>query len=1066
MKKKISSYRNIASGAMILLLLLISCYRFDFVIQPFSAEINSSFEVDVSVTTDHGIGAGHEWLYFGIMLPDGWTVEDSIIFTYEANIGRLVYSDSVSQAMSLIDPALPDHYWWCARSTQETWWGSALNYRFTPVIHTDAQTGMFFLDYMVGDSSNGLNTQRSDDHLITVGLPEVVTVTTANDYCPGSLRDAIDRVGFYGTIDFNLSPGDTIFLQEELRIYKDISIIGPQNSPVVISGNHTHRVMFIEANRNTQLENLHLVHGISSAGGGLFCDVGSNTIFINLTIAHNTADIGGGLYCAYSNAIYDSIQRCNIYFNHAGWNGNDIYSDHYQDVFLDTFTVLNPTGFYAHPMENFEFDILQAQIELIDADLYVSPDGNDSNSGLTADEPFKTIRHAFSLVMADSLHQNTIYLLEGTYGPSSNGEIFPIIMRDYVSLNGVSEDSVILDAEGLSQVLIASNISASTVSELTITGGFFHQWNHAVHSEYSKLTIENATITNNLGGGIYSKGDGLSLVDVMITHNSVNLGGSPTYGRGAGLCIRDGSPELKNVVISNNVANCSGGGIDCSRGNPILENVTIAHNQSFQEGGGICAQESNFLFDSIHRSNIYLNTAMRGNDLYYYKLGWDTVTINVIVDTFSVMQPTPFHADPIEKFDFDILNVKIQQVNSDLYVSPEGNDENSGLTTDDPLKTIRHAMLKIRADSLHRNTIRLLEGTYGPSGNGEQLPLILPNYFSFSGTSASEVILDAEEQSSIFIIDHDDNVYISDMTLTGSNEGAIQSNGNPTLENIIISHNSGHGIGPSTIIGGGNQILRNVLISNNASTGIACKGIAAELTNVTITENEGEGIFCLNGSNIDMRNSIISNNAGGEIVFLGWNPSNYVHASYSDIHGYFTASGNGTIYLSTGTIQENPLFIGTGNHPYALSHESPCVDAGNPDTIAMQLPLWDLAGNQRIWDGNGNDTATIDMGAYEFGSMPVGISVCSTQYAVGSMLVWPNPTYGISDIRYSISEIRNVALTVYGVYGREIVVLVDEIQAAGEYVINFDASALPDGLYIIRLQAGDESAVTKVIVAR
>ncbi|MCK5337942.1 MAG: hypothetical protein KAJ50_03985, partial [Bacteroidales bacterium] len=370
MKKIIPHIKIVIPAVLIFLMFLVSCHRFTFVNQPYSAEINTSFEVGISVTSDHGIGAGHEWLYFGIMLPEGWTVEDSIIFTYEANIGRLVYSDSASQTMSLIDPAPPDHYWWCARSTQETWWGSALNYQFTPVIYTDAQTGMYFLDYMVGDGDNGLNNNRSNDHLITMGSPEVVTVTTANDYCPGSLRDAIDRVDFYGMINFNLSAGDTIFLQEGLSIYKDISIIGPENEPVIISGNHAHRVMYINVNRNTQLENLHLVHGISSAGGGLFCDVGSNTIFKNLTIAHNTADIGGGLYCAYSNAIYDSIQRCNIYFNHAGWKGNDIYSDHYQDVFLDTFTVLNPTGFYAHPMENFGFDILHAQIELIDADLY------------------------------------------------------------------------------------------------------------------------------------------------------------------------------------------------------------------------------------------------------------------------------------------------------------------------------------------------------------------------------------------------------------------------------------------------------------------------------------------------------------------------------------------------------------------------------------------------------------------------------------------------------------------------------------------------------------------------
>ncbi|MCK5079848.1 MAG: T9SS type A sorting domain-containing protein, partial [Bacteroidales bacterium] len=77
---------------------------------------------------------------------------------------------------------------------------------------------------------------------------------------------------------------------------------------------------------------------------------------------------------------------------------------------------------------------------------------------------------------------------------------------------------------------------------------------------------------------------------------------------------------------------------------------------------------------------------------------------------------------------------------------------------------------------------------------------------------------------------------------------------------------------------------------------------------------------------------------------------------------------------------------------------------------------------------------------------------------------YPNPTQGKSDIRYQISEVRNVTLAVYGIYGREIVVLVDETQDAGVHNINFDTSALPDGLYIIRLLAGNESAVGKVLV--
>ena len=47
----------------------------------------------------------------------------------------------------------------------------------------------------------------------------------------------------------------------------------------------------------------------------------------------------------------------------------------------------------------------------------------------------------------------------------------------------------------------------------------------------------------------------------------------------------------------------------------------------------------------------------------------------------------------------ELLNVTIEEgflemVDADLYVSPDGDDSNSGLTPEDPLKTITMAMFK------------------------------------------------------------------------------------------------------------------------------------------------------------------------------------------------------------------------------------------------------------------------------------------------------------------------------------------------------------------------------------
>jgi predicted outer membrane repeat protein len=274
-----------------------------------------------------------------------------------------------------------------------------------------------------------------------------------------------------------------------------------------------------------------------------------------------------------------------------------------------------------------------------------------------------------------------------------------------------------------------------------------------------------------------------------------------------------------------------------------------------------------------------------------------------------------------------------------------------------------------------RNTVRLLEGTYGPSTNNEMMPVVLPSYYNISGVSANEVIIDAEGQSGAIIIDHGEGITISDLTITGGNAeygGGISSNGNVTIQNVIIRNNianAGGGMDFGGFLGGSNAILHNVLLTENVaySRGGAIYSSRATLTfqNVTVSNNQsarGKGIFCSNGSEIILRNSIFSENTDA-IHFLGYNAENYVTSSWSDVHGPIVTNSNGSFIWGEGSINEDPLFEGIGDHPYALSLGSPCIDAGNPDTTGLSLPQWDVIGNQRIWDGDGNGTEIIDMGA-------------------------------------------------------------------------------------------------------
>jgi hypothetical protein len=67
---------------------------------------------------------------------------------------------------------------------------------------------------------------------------------------------------------------------------------------------------------------------------------------------------------------------------------------------------------------------------------------------------------------------------------------------------------------------------------------------------------------------------------------------------------------------------------------------------------------------------------------------------------------------------------------------------------------------------------------------------------------------------------------------------------------------------------------------------------------------------------------------------------------------------------------------------------------------------------------------------------------------------YPNPFNPTTEIRYQIPAVSGVRLGVYDLLGREVAVLVNEIEPPGSYTVKFDGTGLPSGMYFYRLEAG------------
>jgi hypothetical protein len=79
---------------------------------------------------------------------------------------------------------------------------------------------------------------------------------------------------------------------------------------------------------------------------------------------------------------------------------------------------------------------------------------------------------------------------------------------------------------------------------------------------------------------------------------------------------------------------------------------------------------------------------------------------------------------------------------------------------------------------------------------------------------------------------------------------------------------------------------------------------------------------------------------------------------------------------------------------------------------------------------------------------------------------YPNPFNPVTQIKYALPEDIHVALKVYDVLGREVAKLVDEFQEAGYKEVNFNASALPSGIYVYKMHAGKFSQVRKMMLIK
>jgi parallel beta-helix repeat protein len=197
------------------------------------------------------------------------------------------------------------------------------------------------------------------------------------------------------------------------------------------------------------------------------------------------------------------------------------------------------------------------------------------------------------------------------------------------------------------------------------------------------------------------------------------------------------------------------------------------------------------------------------------------------------------------------------------------------------------------------------------------------------------------------------------------------------------------------------SIIGNVIYQNSYQGICSWMDTSTTIANNIVTDNERVGIHCLEGQDIIVTNNTI--NGGGHAgVLLGGEASmskisnNIIsnvsgwgircegasgwEISYNDLWNnsldvFSLCQGdlgdtswgenwNGIPCDSFYNIFRDPLFVDSQAGDFHLLSNSPCIDAGS--NAVSNLPPTDFEGKPRVVDGNGDDSAVVDMGALEY----------------------------------------------------------------------------------------------------
>ncbi|MBN1593997.1 MAG: right-handed parallel beta-helix repeat-containing protein [Candidatus Coatesbacteria bacterium] len=601
---------------------------------------------------------------------------------------------------------------------------------------------------------------------------------------------------------------------------------------------------------------------------------------------------------------------------------------------------------------------------------YVSTSGNNSNSGTSAGDAWRTITYAIETAMPTITLTNPgtasdphiVHVAPGTYTYNhgdSNNEEFPITWSDeHVWLVGDDRDTTIVEygnfedygayIEGMFEVVgYYGYIYGATISTLTIRDGVSEMDGGAIYVSQADVTVDNCLIEDchslecggaiSVGSDYYGAGD-LLVKNCTIQNNWANYGG--------GISAKfESTLDVVNTLIYHNEARYlnsvggDGGGIymqNTPANTCLIEDCDIIENEAdwyHGHGGGIYLYNSHphishnmIREDTVNNYGGDGNTAYEGGGIYLTEEsaplidGWNEIAHNVASLSGGGLYARDIASTPEitgNEFFGNVAydgnggaicsNQSSMEVKNNWIGWNEANQSGGGVYCIEGSGSV-HSLYDI--NWIHSNTA---DNTGGGicflNGDGNTLLSNNNIFYNLANSGGDGIHL----ENSNGLVLKNNGIWDNGNPQQNFGEGIRVDGGTATLFNNLVFARAYNGEDTQSIgvfvRGTGDLTIRNLTIADHTDTGL--KADARSNASIWVYDT----IIWGNATSID---------PGGSVV----------EVFYSDIEGGWTGTGSNNI-------DEDPKFIGLSGalgwpDGYFLKQEaagqsetSPCVDAGS-----------------------------------------------------------------------------------------------------------------------------------------